>query len=70
MLSSVGSTCTPLNTCASMPNWAIWLATRSGVPVAATPGSVTTSARRTPYWLRSKPISSDAPGPNFSCGAP
>src|ERR1039458_5616624 len=70
MLSSVGSTCTPSNTWASMPNWAIWSATRCGVPVAATPGSVTTRARLTPYWLRSKPISSEAPGPNLSCGAP
>ena len=26
--------------------------------------------RRTPYWLRSKPISSEAPGPNLSAGVP
>ena len=70
MLSSVGSTRTPSNTRASIPNWAIWSATRCGMPVAATPGSVTTRARLTPYWLRSNPISSEAPGPNLSCGAP
>ena len=69
-LSSVGSTWAPSKTWASMPNWAIWPATRCGVPVAATPGSVTTRARVTPQRLRSKPISSEAPGPNFSCGAP
>ena len=70
MLSSVGSTCTPSKTWASMPNRDICPATRCGVPVAATPGSVMTRARLTPYWLRSKPISSEAPGPNLSCGAP
>ena len=70
MLSSVGSTWTPSKTEAVMPNWAIWSATRCGPPVAATPGSVTTSTRWTPYWLRSKPISLLAPGPNFRAGAP
>ena len=70
MLASVGSTCTPSNTAASLPDRVIWSATRCGMPVAATPGSVMTRARLTPYWLRSKPISSEAPGPNLSCGAP
>ncbi len=70
MLSSVGSTCTPSKTTPSMPNAPNWPATCAGIPVAATPGSVTTRARCTPYWLRSKPISPDAPGPNLSCGAP
>ncbi len=69
-LSSVGSTWTPAKTSASMPNCAIWSATRCGEPVAATPGSVMTSTRRAPVWLRSKPTSSAAPTPNFNCGAP
>jgi len=33
--------------------------------VAATPGSVTSSARRTPRRLSSQPASADAPGPNL-----
>jgi hypothetical protein len=53
-----------------MPKPLICSAIRCGAPVAATPGSVTTSTRRTPSWLRSYPISCDAPLPNFSCGAP
>src|SRR5579875_2739612 len=40
------------------------------MPAAARPGSVTISARDTPNCLRSKPISSLAPTPNFSGGAP
>src|SRR5579875_1116388 len=67
---SVGSTCTPSNTAASTPKRDICSATRCGSPVADTPRSVTTSARRTPSCARSKPISSDAPSPNFSAGAP
>ena len=47
-LSSVGSTWTPSKTRASMPNCAIWSATRCGIPVAETSGSVTTSTRCTP----------------------
>src|SRR4051794_27863814 len=39
---------------------------RSGWPSAATPGSVTSIARRTPRRLSSQPASSDAPGPNFT----
>src|SRR6187200_151073 len=44
-----------------------WIAsrTRSGWPVAATPGSVTSSARRTPSRLSSQPASAAAPGPNL-----
>src|SRR5215218_5511140 len=37
--------------------------TRSGCPVAATPGSVTSSARRTPRRSSSQPASAAAPGP-------
>ena len=39
--------------------------TRSGWPVAATPGSVTSSARVTPRRLSSQPASAAAPGPNL-----
>src|SRR4051812_2882801 len=53
-----------------MPAFSIISRTRCGCPVAATPGSVITSTRCTPYVERSWPISSDAPLPNFSCGAP
>ena len=53
MLASVGSTCTPSKTEASMPNCAIWSATRWGCPVAATPASVITRTRLTAYWERS-----------------
>jgi hypothetical protein len=45
-------------------------ATRCGLPVAATPLSVTTSTLVTPSWARSKPISSAAPAPNLSAGEP
>src|SRR5512132_487824 len=37
--------------------------TRSGWPIAATPGSQTSSARRTPRRLSSQPASPAAPGP-------
>src|SRR3954463_6945891 len=39
--------------------------TRSGCPVAATPGSVTSSARVTPRRSSSQPASATAPGPNL-----
>src|SRR5512133_3471470 len=39
--------------------------TRSGWPMAATPGSVTSSARFTPSRLSSQPASAAAPGPNL-----
>jgi hypothetical protein len=70
MLSSVGSTRAPSYTTVSMSNVVIWSATRWGRPVLANAGSVTTRTRDAPSWERSYPISSDAPGPNFSCGAP
>src|SRR3954467_3063233 len=43
---------------------------RSGRPVCCMPGSVISRMRLAPYWARSKPISSQAPAPNFSGGAP
>ena len=48
----------------------IWSATRCGWPVAATPGSVTTSTRRTPYWREVEADLVGGAGPNFSWGAP
>src|SRR5918995_308901 len=48
-----------------MPSASIARLTRSGWPVAATPGSVTSSARRTPSRLSSQPASAAAPGPNL-----
>src|SRR5215217_2029581 len=48
-----------------MPSPAIACLTRSGCPVAATPGSVTRSARVTPRRLSSQPASATAPGPNL-----
>src|SRR3954469_3969685 len=39
--------------------------TRSGCPVAATPGSVTSRARSTPSRLSSQPASATAPAPNL-----
>src|SRR5215218_3919323 len=48
-----------------MPSASIAARTRSGWPVAATPGSVTSSARRTPSRLSSQPASAAAPGPNL-----
>lgn len=50
---SVGSTWTRSNTSASIPYSFSCPAIRCGPPVAATPGSVTTRARRAPYWVRS-----------------
>jgi hypothetical protein len=70
MLASVGSTWALSWTWASIPNAAICSATRSGAPVAATPGSVMTRTLRAPVRDRSWPTSSEAPGPNFSWGAP
>src|SRR3954453_5383547 len=49
-----------------MPSAAIDSAMRSGWPSAATPGSVTSSARRTPRRASSQPASAAAPGPNFT----
>src|SRR5215216_5744496 len=49
-----------------MPSASIAPRTRSGWPVAATPGSVTSSARRTPSRLSSQPASAAAPGPYFT----
>src|SRR3954447_14561940 len=48
-----------------MPSASIAARTRSGCPVAATPGSVTSGARVTPSRLSSQPASADAPGPNL-----
>src|SRR5215208_4379924 len=48
-----------------MPSASIASRTRSGCPVAATPGSVTSSARRTPNRFSSQPASAAAPGPNL-----
>ena len=69
-LSSVGSTCTPEKTVGLSPACCIDSAARLGTPVAATPSSVTISTRSSPSWAQSKPISSSAPTPNFSGGAP
>src|SRR5437763_7548972 len=49
-----------------MPSASIDAATRSGWPAAATPASVTSSARRTPRRASSQPASAAAPGPNFT----
>src|SRR4051794_9061177 len=49
-----------------MPSSAIAAAMRSGWPSAATPGSVTSSARRTPSRASSQPASAEEPGPNFT----
>src|SRR5512133_2909069 len=48
-----------------MPSASMLARTRSGRPVAATPGSVTSSARRTPSRSSSQPASAAAPGPNL-----
>src|SRR5215210_7101110 len=48
-----------------MPSASMLLRIRSGWPVAATPGSVTSRARRTPIRLSSQPASAAAPGPNL-----
>src|SRR4051812_38153216 len=48
-----------------MPSASIACLTRSGWPVAATPGSVTSKARATPSRLSSHPASATAPGPNL-----
>src|ERR1700709_1903041 len=48
-----------------MPSASMLRRTRSGWPVAATPGSVTSSARVTPRRLSSQPASAAAPGPNL-----
>src|SRR4051794_11389360 len=48
-----------------MPSASIACLTRSGWPVAATPGSVTRSTRVTPRRLSSQPASATAPGPNL-----
>jgi hypothetical protein len=69
-LASVGSTCTPVYTEGLSPAPRIDSAARSGMPVAATPSSVMISTRDSPSWPQSKPISSIAPAPNFSGGAP
>src|SRR5215213_5874914 len=49
-----------------MPSASIAARTRSGCPAAATPGSVTSSARRTSSRLSSQPASAAAPGPNLT----
>src|SRR4051812_22981476 len=49
-----------------MPSAATRSRTRSAWPSAATPGSVTSSARDTPRRLSSQPASATAPGPNFT----
>ena len=64
--SSVGSTRARSNTTTSIPAASIVARTRSGWPVAATPGSVTSSARVTPSRASSQPASAAAPGPNFT----
>src|SRR3984957_6515914 len=69
-LTSVGSTRAPLKTVGLSPAFCSDSAARPGIPVAATPSSVTISTRSRPSWAQSKPISSSAPTPNFSGGAP
>src|SRR5215468_9265214 len=70
MLSSVGSTWTPSKISELIPYRASEPATRAGTPSPLIRGSVRMSTRRAPCWGMSKPISSTAPGPNFSGGAP
>src|SRR6266516_3103984 len=70
MLSSVGSTWQPSKISELMPYRASESATRAGMPSSLTLGSVRMRTRRAPYWAISKPISSTAPAPNFSGGAP
>src|SRR5215211_5506884 len=48
-----------------MPSASMLARIRSGWSVAATPGSVTSRARRTPSRLSSQPASAAAPGPNL-----
>ena len=43
---------------------------RCGMPIALIVGSVRMRTRLTLNWAISKPISSTAPAPNFSGGAP
>src|SRR4051812_8292895 len=70
MLSSVGSTWTPSKISARISYLVSESAIRCGRPAECTLASVMISTRSTPYWDRSKPISSTAPGPNFRGGAP
>src|SRR5215469_11352903 len=70
MLSSVGSTWTPSKISELIPYPARELAMRAGTPSSLIRGSVRMRTRRAPCWAMSKPISSTAPGPNFSGGAP
>src|SRR6185312_2682614 len=70
MLSSVGSTCTPSKISEAMSYFVSWSWIRFGMPVPLIVESVTMSTRLTLYWLISNPISSSAPAPNFSGGAP
>src|SRR5215831_21227745 len=70
MLSSVGSTWTPSKISEPIPYLASESAIRAGMPSPLILGSVRMSTRRAPCWAMSKPISSTAPGPNFSGGAP
>src|SRR5215813_12786974 len=70
MLSSVGSTWTPSKISEVIPYLASESATRAGRPSSLILGSVRMSTRRAPCWAMSKPISSTAPAPNFSGGAP
>ena len=70
MLSSVGSTCTPSKISELIPCLVSDSAMRAGMPSALIWGSVRMSTRLAPNWAISKPISSTAPAPNFSGGAP
>ena len=70
MLSSVGSTCTPSKISEVIPCLVRDSAMRAGMPSALIWGSVRISTRLAPNWAISKPISSTAPAPNFSGGAP
>ena len=70
MLSSVGSTWTPSKISEVIPCLVRDSAMRAGMPSALIWGSVRMSTRLAPNWAISKPISSTAPAPNFSGGAP
>ena len=70
MLSSVGSTCTPSKISDVIPCLVSDSAIRAGIPSSLIPGSVRMRTRLAPNWAISKPISSTAPAPNFSGGAP
>ena len=63
---AVGSTRARSHTSVSIPDASIRSRTRSVMPAATTPGSLTSIARFTPRRSSSQPASADAPRPNLS----